>query len=106
MNDPDILDIIKYAKSGLEYGTINLTLKMDNQHLTTIDTSKYTTHKTRGGNVEALTIVGTLIKNTGIAIKQDPEGVPNNLSFTLFFKKDGECDRISIQDFKRFNEMK
>lgn len=102
----DIQEIINNARAGVEYGTIHLTLKIDNKHLSTVDTNKYVSYKTIGGNVEALTVIGTLLKNTGIAIKSAPDSTPPTLTFSCFFSRDGECDRLSIQDFKRINERR
>lgn len=102
----DINNLVKQAISGMDFGTVHMTFKIDNKHLSTVDTNKYTSYRIEKGNVEALTVVGTLLKGTAIATRQSPSSIPPTLTFTVFFGKDGEADRLAIQDFKRTNSEK
>jgi hypothetical protein len=90
---------------SIEYGAVQFTVKKHDNMVTSIDANKTSMIKTKD-NVQALTMIGSLIK----AIQQqiiaetkdmDPNYTPPNLTFTLFFSKDGQTDRVHVNDFKR-----
>jgi len=98
-----VVDIFRRSRRGVEYGNIDLNFKIFGNKLATADANKFVSYKVPKGNIEAITVAGTLIKNTGIAIKQAPGAIPPALTLTFFFKQDGEVERLNIQDFNREN---
>lgn len=99
----DLIDLIKKAHSGVDFGVVNVTIKKYNGKISTIDSDKNITYRTERGNVEGLAIIGTIIKKTTEALKLRPVENPPTLTFTVFFDRKGEIRQLNVNDFNRVN---
>lgn len=100
-----LFDFINQMHSAIEYGAVQFTVKKHDNLVTSIDANKTSMFKTKD-NVQALTMIGSLIKAVNQEIIEetknpDPNYTAPNLTFTVFFSKDGQADRIHVNDFKR-----
>lgn len=101
----DLFDFINDMHRAVEYGAVQFTVKKHDNMVTSIDANKTSMVKT-ADNVQALTMIGSLIKAVNQQIidetkNPDPNYTAPNLTFTLFFGKDGQVDRVHVNDFKR-----
>jgi len=87
--------LIHEAHEALQFGTVHLTLKKAAGNITTVDLTKITRRKV-GGNAEALTIIGTMLK----LLKE--AGDTGELTFTITMDK-GDSTQILMHDFRRAN---
>lgn len=90
----DLMTLIHEARAGVDYGIVNLALKIHDGELTTVDTSKWSSIKTPKGNTEALANVTNLIK--GVVTNKES----GSLTFVITFEK-GNAVRMQVQDSKR-----
>lgn len=101
----DLQDFINQVHRSIEYGAVQFTVKKHDNMVTSIDANKTSIYKV-ADNVQALTMIGSLIKAVQQQIvdetkNPDPNYTAPNLTFTVFFHKDGQADRLHINDFKR-----
>lgn len=101
----DFREFIDDQLRTVEYGVVTFTIKKHDNQVSSTDSNKTTMLKVKD-NVQALTMVGTLIKAVQNQIiqetkDQDPHYTPPNLTFTIFFHKDGQAERVHVNDFKR-----
>lgn len=91
----DLIAIVQEAADGLAFGTVNLTLKMNSNHITTVDLTKISRRKV-DSNAQALSLIGTMLKLLSEA--KDT----GNLTFTITMNK-GQAEQLMTHDFKRAN---
>lgn len=96
-------EIIKNAHTDVSYGVVNIVIKKHAGKISTVDSDKNITYKTERGNVEGLTVIGTIIKKTSEALKLRPVDNPPTLTFTVFYDRKGEIRQINVNDFNRVN---
>lgn len=101
----DIHNFIADMHKTMDYGAIQFTVKKHDGMVASIDANKTTWFKTKD-NVQALTMIGSLIKAVQHQIitetkEPDPHYTAPNLTFTVFFHKDGQAERLHVNDFKR-----
>lgn len=96
-------DFIEHVHGPIQHGTVQFTVKKYDGRITHVDAT--TTNQVKvNDNVQALTIIGTLIKQLQQTIIQSATSqnyTPPNLTFTVMFHKDGQAQRIIVNDFKR-----
>lgn len=101
----DIHNFIAQMHNGVQYGSIQFTVKKHDGLVASIDANKTSWFKIKD-NVQALTMIGSLIKAVQQQVLEetkvkDDHYTPPNLSFTVFYNKSGQVDRIHVNDFKR-----
>lgn len=101
----DLLGFIEQANKAVEYGIIQFTIKKHDGLITSIDANKNSQFKLND-SVEALAMVGTLLKAVQARIIEETKYPVDkytapSLSFTIFFNKKGQADRIHVNDFSR-----
>lgn len=89
----DLMSFIEKMSSGVDFGTIQFTVKRHDSHVSSVDAQKMTSHMTTG-NEQALSIVIALLK----AAKATEE--TGNMTFTINLDK-GEASRVIVQDMRR-----
>lgn len=100
-----VVQFIRNAQDSVEYGMVQFTMKKHDGLVSSIDANKTASYKVKN-NAEALAIQAQLMKAIEAQIlleTQVPDAnyTPPNLTFTLFFSKDGQADRVHVNDFKR-----
>lgn len=100
-----VMQFIRSAQDSVEYGMVQYTVKKHDGLVSSIDANKTASYKVKD-NAEALAIQAQLIKGVQaqiLAETQVPDAnyTPPNLTFTVFFSKDGQADRVHVNDFKR-----
>lgn len=111
MND-HVQQFIRQAIESVEFGAVNFTIQKYEGLVSSADANKVSSHKVNG-NAEALAMAGQLIRKVSEQIKAETIALaklnkpkpytPPNLTFTVFFNKDSQADRINVNDFKRKN---
>jgi hypothetical protein len=99
----ELNDIVYDAHKSIDFGVVYLAIKKYDGKVATIDANQIVSHATPGGNVEALTNIGTMIKLESLSIKQNPPKTPPTATITLFWGKNGEVERLQVNGFKRSN---
>ena len=93
MNQIALHDLIEQMHAGIDFGTVQLTIKKHDSHITHVDGQKMTSHKTKG-NEEAFALILQLLK----AVQASQE--TGHMTFTIVLDK-GVANRMIVQDVRR-----
>lgn len=95
MNPQLVALLDKELMSIGRFGTVHITLKKNNDIVTTADLTKIGRRKV-SGSAQALTLIGSMLK----LLKENDES--GNLTFTITLEK-GDSTQLMTHDFRRTN---
>ena len=99
----DLNEIIDDAHRNIDHGVVYIALKKYDGKIATVDSNQIISHMTPEGSVQALAIIGTLMKGLSASLKQHPANIPPTATLTLFYGKTGDVVRLQVNGFKRTN---
>lgn len=97
----DLIDIINNTHRDVPFGTVYIAIKKYDGKVATVDSNQIVNHKTPQGNVQALSVIGTIMKGLTTSLKELPPEIPPTTTITLFYGKNGEVSRLQVNGFKR-----
>ncbi len=89
----DFIKAINDIRSGIDYGMVNMTLKIHDKDIATIEATKATNYKTKD-NVEAMAMISAILK--GAALSGE-----NCAITTTVVMENGVAKRLQVQDIKK-----